>query len=296
MNFLKNAKRLPVLDWNLTFYGAHEQKVDSSWRVPVEKHYAFECIYILDGTEHVEFKNQNFNLDKGDFCLIPPELSHEVNAVSELKYFCFHFDIDDPTIKIQLIQNIKYKCPSGSRLNNNLTAHLKKLDSLVDQKKFDFSSKMTIQIELSRILQIFYDDSVDSSLLTPSTNLEYSRLIADAIKDKLIDQVYTFVKNDSVPDQDLTIKQAIDTVGLSTGYGSHIFKQAYGISPRKYLSKLKINEAKKLLLKVSFSIEDISLALGYTSVSNFSRQFKRWTNLSPLQYRNQQKGDSPRTF
>lgn len=28
MDFLKHAKRLPVLDWNLTFFGAHEQK---SW-------------------------------------------------------------------------------------------------------------------------------------------------------------------------------------------------------------------------------------------------------------------------
>ncbi|MFC6253333.1 hypothetical protein ACFP1H_01785 [Secundilactobacillus hailunensis] len=66
MNFLKNAKRLPVLDWNLTFFGAHEQTVNSDWRVPLEKHYAFECIYIIDGTEYVEFKNQTFNLEKGD--------------------------------------------------------------------------------------------------------------------------------------------------------------------------------------------------------------------------------------
>lgn len=291
MDFLKNAKRLPVLDWNLTFFGAHEQAVASDWRVPTEKHYAFECIYIIDGTEHVDFTNQSFDLNKGDFCLIPPELAHRVNAASNLTYFCFHFDIDDPTIKIQLIQNIEFKSSADSDLTTQLAPHLNRLDALVGQQHFDFSTKMIIQIELSKILQIFYDQSVGVRSATPSSNLEYSRLIADAIRDKLINQIYIYVKNNSVPEPDLTVKQAIDSVGLSAGYGSRIFKQAYGVSPRAYLSKLKINEAKKLLLKLNFSIEDISIALGYTSVSNFSRQFKRWTDSSPLQYRKQQKSE-----
>ncbi|MFC6253286.1 helix-turn-helix domain-containing protein [Secundilactobacillus hailunensis] len=227
-----------------------------------------------------------------DFFLIPPELPHRVGARTKLTYFCFHFDIDDPNIKVQLIQNINFKYQYESDLNKQISIHLQKLDSLVSLKHFDFNSKMIIQIELSKILQIFYNQSIKTSSSTPSSNIEYSRLIADDIKNKLTDQILMYVKNTSLPERGYTVKQAIDSVNLSSGYGSHIFKETYGISPREYLTKLKINEAKKLLLKLNFSIDDISLALGYTSVSNFSRQFKRWTKTSPLKYRNRNRKNS----
>jgi len=80
MDFLENAKKLPVLDWNLTFFGAHEQKVRDDWAVPVEKHYAFECIYILEGTEFLNVYGKTYPLSSGDFALIAPEVFHRVWA------------------------------------------------------------------------------------------------------------------------------------------------------------------------------------------------------------------------
>lgn len=295
MNFLKHAKRLPVLDWNLNFFGAHEQSVDSKWSVPEERHYAFECIFVIEGIEHIQFKDRSFTLSKGDLCLIPPEYAHTVNAVSTLTYFCFHFDIDDPNVKAQLIRNIKVKIKKDSQLNNLVAQHITKLDSLVTKSSFDFSTKMTIQIELSKILQIFYENAIIAKGSTRDDQkfdqIEHARIIADHIKNTLTDQIYNYLKGNILIEDKYTVKDAIDFVGFSTGYGTQIFKKTYGISPREYLTKLKINEGKKLLLKPNITVEAISLALGYTNVSNFSRQFKRWTGFSPLNYRKQMPSD-----
>lgn len=286
MGFLKHAKRLPVLDWNLTFFGAHEQKVGPEWVVPIEKHYAFECIFILEGHEYVKIQDKTYTLSAGDFFLIPPEFPHQVWAGQILKYFCFHFDLDDPNLKVQLIQGISYYHPCNSELCKKITPHLTKLDSLIKDGSFDFNTKMIIQIELSKMLQSFYQSAVKRTHDASSTHVEYSRIMADYMKSQLTNQVLSYIKNGYAPvEKPIEVDDAIRKVGLSNGYGFRIFKQTYGISPREYLSKLKVNEAKKLLMKPSYSVADIGSALGYSGLANFSRQFKRWTGLSPNQFR-----------
>lgn len=287
MDFLKNARRLPVIDWNLTFFGAHEQKVPVDWQVPIEKHYAFECIYIVAGHEYVRIQDHTYHLSQGDFFLIPPEFLHRVWAGADLTYFCFHFDIDDPQLKIQLIHGLTYFHPKDSPLNKKISRHLLNLDDLIDSSPDDFNTKMIIQIELSKILQIFYQFAMKSINSNSSTYTEYSRIIADYLKNHLTNQVLTYIKNGTLTeDSQVAVESAIQQVGISSGYGFRIFKKTYGISPREYLSKLKINEAKKLLLKPNYSVSQIGTALGYSSVANFSRQFKRWTGVSPAHYRN----------
>lgn len=293
LNFLKNAKRLPALDWNLTFFGAHEQRVADSWTVPCEKHYAFECVYILDGQEFAKIYDNIYTLKTGDFLIIPPEFSHKVWADYNLKYFCFHFDIDDPTLKVQLIKGLNFHYSKKSSLTADLKTHLLNLDALASLSSCNFDTKMIIQIELSKILQIFYQFTKSPQSSNAPTRTEYARIMADFLKEKITNQALCYIKNGYVSDTELvTVSASIQKVGISSGYGFRVFKETFGISPRQYLSKLKINEAKKLLVKPQYSISDISEALGYTSVANFSRQFKRWAKISPSSFR--KSGNNPK--
>lgn len=185
-----------------------------------------------------------------------------------------------------MIRGLDYYNSCNSKLCQKISKHLKKLDSLVNEKDFDFNTKMIIQIELSKILQSFYEISAVQTSSTSSTRVEYSRIIADYLKEQLTNQVLSYIKNGYTDNNDpLNVESAIKSIGISNGYGFRIFKESYGISPREYLTKIKINEARKLLLKPTYTVEDISLALGYSSVSNFSRQFKRWTGESPIKFR-----------
>lgn len=287
---MKNAKRLPVIDWNLTFFGAHEQSVDSDWIVPVEKHYAFECIFILNGQEFISIQGQKYCLTKGDFFLIPPEILHQVWAGDKLTYFCFHFDIDSPALKIKLIQELNHLYNSTSKLAKELVPHLMRLDELAGTSETDFDTKMVIQIELSQILQLLYQAADNFSETKSVTVAEYSRMIADYLKRQLTAQILEFVKNGySTDNTKIEVKSAIEKIGFSSGYGFRIFKETYGISPREYLSRLKVNEAKKLLAKPQYSINDVGTALGYINLSNFSRQFKRWTDETPSSWRRENK-------
>ena len=63
------------------------------------------------------------------------------------------------------------------------------------------------------------------------------------------------------------------------------FKKSFGISPIKYTINLRIQLAKELLETSNISIKEISLMSGYGNFNYFSRIFKEYTSMTPLEYR-----------
>lgn len=66
---------------------------------------------------------------------------------------------------------------------------------------------------------------------------------------------------------------------------SREFHRITGISPKRFLSALRIQEAKRLLLTTSMTVTDISCSVGYSSVGTFSSRFTNSVGLSPSTYR-----------
>ena len=64
-----------------------------------------------------------------------------------------------------------------------------------------------------------------------------------------------------------------------------LFGEYIGESPIEYYSKLKMREAKRLLAEGELSVSRISDMLGYSSIHNFSRAFKKSAGVSPATYR-----------
>ena len=58
-----------------------------------------------------------------------------------------------------------------------------------------------------------------------------------------------------------------------------------GTSYRQILEKVSHTIASQQLTNTSITVEEISLLLGYIDVANFRRAFKRWTGITPSDYR-----------
>lgn len=85
--------------------------------------------------------------------------------------------------------------------------------------------------------------------------------------------------------QNLTLDQVADHVHLNPAYFSTLFKQSTGSSFKEYLNMVRIEESKRLLANTDYSIIDIALATGFEDQSYFSKVFKKYTGLTPKQYR-----------
>lgn len=78
-----------------------------------------------------------------------------------------------------------------------------------------------------------------------------------------------------------------DHLHISQSYITKIVKQKTGANFTDYLNNLRINMAIKILLDKdgNRTINEIAEMVGYNSQHYFSRAFKNYTGLSPLQYK-----------
>jgi AraC-like DNA-binding protein len=76
-----------------------------------------------------------------------------------------------------------------------------------------------------------------------------------------------------------------ETVNLSPGYFSNLFRSEVGMSFSDYLIQVRVENAKGLLRRFDLSVDAISRKCGFNSLAHFSRTFKDRCGLSPLKFR-----------
>jgi transcriptional regulator GlxA family with amidase domain len=64
------------------------------------------------------------------------------------------------------------------------------------------------------------------------------------------------------------------------------FKKATGNSPYEYLQRIKIEAAKKYLETSRKTVNEIMYDVGYSDVRAFREVFKKYTGMSPVDYKN----------
>jgi YesN/AraC family two-component response regulator len=85
----------------------------------------------------------------------------------------------------------------------------------------------------------------------------------------------------------INLREIAKIAGLSAPYFSTIFKEEMGENLSKYINRLRVEKASKMLLETEVSLGEISTACCFQDQSWFSKIFKSFTGMSPGKYRNQ---------
>src|SRR6516165_5353467 len=83
----------------------------------------------------------------------------------------------------------------------------------------------------------------------------------------------------------LSLGRIARTANISRHYFCKMFKKATGINFIDYLSRVRIEKSKTLLLNPNSRISEVAFACGFQSMTNFNRAFKRIVRCSPTQFR-----------
>ena len=94
-------------------------------------------------------------------------------------------------------------------------------------------------------------------------------------------------------ESDISLQDVANAVNLSASYLGSMFKTALGVSYVKYLTQLRIEEAKRLLRTTDASVTAIAEQVGYPNVTNFYRHFQRQTRLTPAAFRQSTTSPTP---
>ncbi len=170
-----------------------------------------------------------------------------------------------------------------------------------------------IRLKISEICSVVVRASVDSGV--SFENLEESRLnlehqlaketSLDMMKEKVVNWLNELVsrirtsrefRNVNLIDkavryieenyhQEIGLEDVAKQVYLSTCYFSRLFKQVKGWSFTEYLTHVRMEEARKLLVNTSYSVAEISMRVGFRDARYFSQVFKKHTGKTPGTYR-----------
>lgn len=88
-------------------------------------------------------------------------------------------------------------------------------------------------------------------------------------------------------DQDITLQMVADRYFYNPSYLSRLFKTKLNKNYMTFVTELRIEYAKQCLLQPKLSVADVCTMCGYKSYKHFVQTFKRVTNMSPTDYRNQ---------
>ncbi|TCL60939.1 AraC family two component transcriptional regulator [Kineothrix alysoides] len=101
----------------------------------------------------------------------------------------------------------------------------------------------------------------------------------------LIDRAKAYIS--TCLSEKITLKMISEHVYLSETYFSFLFKKVTGITYIDYIQKLRMQEAKRLLVNTNHKVYKIAEMIGYSDYKYFSVQFKKYVALTPKEYRNQ---------
>ena len=113
------------------------------------------------------------------------------------------------------------------------------------------------------------------SIIAPSDQLPSSPSVLEKIQDFVKTNLYSPITREDVA----------NAVFLNPDYLSKLFKKEMGEGLTSYITRLKIAEAKRLLLQTEIPISTIASDLGYSNFSYFSKLFKKETGKTPNEYR-----------
>jgi YesN/AraC family two-component response regulator len=87
--------------------------------------------------------------------------------------------------------------------------------------------------------------------------------------------------------EELSLSRAAKAVNMSTFYFCKMFKKVTDINFTDYLSRVRIEKAKNLLLNPNLRVSEIAFEVGFQSLTHFNRVFKKLLGQSPTEYRAQ---------
>ncbi len=106
-------------------------------------------------------------------------------------------------------------------------------------------------------------------------------------KIQVVERIAAFISNNYL--KDVKGKDVAEVVNLHPDYANKIFKKAFGITIKEYITSQRISHAKRLLSTTEKKISTIAFESGYNSLSRFNAAFQQDGGLTPNQYRKQQK-------
>ena len=239
-----------------------------------EKHAFFELTYVDTGCLHTEVDGTSFTLGEKELIIYGPGQFHSQHTDNQtVSYVTIMFTME----------NISPDLPQDwySILINRVFPYNKKIYTLIKTLVQESSTGAP------------YTDSLMHCLLTETIirllqgiytvpSAQPSSVVRQNYQEELFDQILAYLESRLY--EPLTVADICQQFSLSRSTLQLLFKNAVNQSPKKYISDMKLEKSCQMLRENKYTISEISLKLGYSSIHYFSNAFNQKYHISPSEY------------
>ena len=160
------------------------------------------------------------------------------------------------------------------RCMENMLMHLRQQNGLSSHNEYVKENRAA----LGRLFQV--SDICTWFIRELKSSMEYGDFLNASEK---VRQIIRYIHRNY--GRDITIEEAGKELKISAIYLSQIFKKETNRTFLEYLTEYRMEKAKKLLVRDEYKIYEISANVGYTSSQYFSQVFKKFSGMTPLEFR-----------
>lgn len=240
-----------------------------------EKHQFFELTYVDTGVLHTEVDGVPYTLHEKEMIIYGPGQFHSQ-----------HTGEDQSTSHVTILFNMENVSPNlpdawYDSLINRVFPYNKKVYTLI---KTLVQESTTGAPYMDSLMHCLLTETIirllQGAYVVPAT--QPANVARQNYQDELFERIIAYVESKIC--EPLTIAEICQQFSISRSSLQILFKNAVNQSPKKYISDMKLEKSCQMLRENKYTISEISLKLGYSSIHYFSNAFNQKYHISPSEY------------
>jgi AraC-like DNA-binding protein len=261
------------------FDGVHATNIDglycykmSSLNVRLPVIYRPSIYVVAQGNKQVTLDKEVFQYNRGEYLAVSvdlPLIGEVTKACKDKPYLCAQIDIDmivmtELVVKLDSKAELPHRTVKGIFVGNMdealIDAILRLMRLLDTPKDIPYLSSILFQEIYYRLLIGPHGSSIIQTCLHGSNMYRIAKTIEIMKSD--------FAKS-------MSMDELATMVNMSTSNFYNQFKKVTGLSPLQYLKRLRLTEARQIMLSDDTDATRAAYLVGYESPSQFSREYSR---------------------
>lgn len=269
-NYIFTLSPDTFLPYSLKLRNVGSAKYGGDWHSTPHVHNYTELFYIVGGQGQFRIDDELFSVSADQLVIVNPNIAHTEVSYDAHPMEYIVIGIEGLELSVDRNSGGRFCIFSFPEDNHALTCMQHILQEMQTRNPH-YQTLCQAYMEIL-VVQLLRDASFSGTSVS-----------ADPVNSRQCTMIRRYIDNHYK--EPLTLDLLAEKANVNKYYLSHMYKEAYSISPISYMIACRIKEGKRLLADTDLPLSQISSILGFSSPSYFSQSFRKAEGVSPVEYR-----------
>jgi AraC-like DNA-binding protein/mannose-6-phosphate isomerase-like protein (cupin superfamily) len=269
-NYIFTLSPDTFLPYSLKLRNVGSAKYGGDWHSTPHVHNYTELFYIVGGQGQFRIDDELISVSADQLVIVNPNIAHTEVSYDAHPMEYIVIGIEGLELSVDRNSGGRFCIFSFPEDNHALTCMQHILQEMQTRNPH-YQTLCQAYMEIL-VVQLLRDASFSGTSVS-----------ADPVNSRQCTMIRRYIDNHYK--EPLTLDLLAEKANVNKYYLSHMYKEAYSISPISYMIACRIKEGKRLLADTDLPLSQISSILGFSSPSYFSQSFRKAEGVSPLEYR-----------